>query len=159
MSEIRLEDATIEVGGQWLSADDLTLKIKNKIDSGEMKIAQLAAALEELNSAMENTRVLEETVVITVSEYEKLSKVGGEDDTANVRKAIMAYIANGKGRLSAQEKIKKQNPPQQQEASKAQEPQASVKCTGCRRSIEVPSTERPIVIDCPYCGTSCRLTL
>ena len=165
MSEIRLEDASIQVDGQWLTADDLSAMIKNKIDSGEMKIAQLAAALEELNSAMENTRVLEESVVISKSEYEKLKKIGGEDDNGNVRKAIMAYIAKGKASIAIEEKTANADTPQpvdsntSQAVEKSPEPNSSVKCTGCRRTIEVPSNERPIVIDCPHCGTSCRLTL
>lgn len=165
MSEIRLDDATINVDGQWLTADELTSMIKNKIDSGELKIAHLAAALEELNSAMENTRVIEETVVITKSEYEKLKKIGGGDDQSNVRKAVMAYIAEAKKRPAGHEgavdpadkKTHEASDPPEQAASG--ETQAVVKCTGCRRTIEVPSKERPIVIDCPYCGTSCRLTL
>ncbi|MBW2193359.1 MAG: hypothetical protein JRF27_06180, partial [Deltaproteobacteria bacterium] len=59
MSEINLEDAKINSEGKWLSAEDLTNMIQEKMQSGDMKIANLAATLEELNNALENSHTLE----------------------------------------------------------------------------------------------------
>jgi hypothetical protein len=96
MSNIRLEDATINVGGKWLSVDELKEMISRKMESGDMKFAALAAALEELNTALENVHIIEETLVLSKEEYEKLKELGGEDDQAIVRKAVMAYIGKFK---------------------------------------------------------------
>ena len=148
MSDIRLEDATIRYGGEWLTASDLTEKIQKKMESGDMKFADLASALEELNKAMESTVTLEERLVITKKEYDKLKSLGGGDDQACVRKAILAYIS-GNVAEEASDVV----------ASTDAAGKSMIKCTRCKTSIEVVSNERPIVIDCPQCGTSCRVSI
>ncbi len=144
MSDINVEEARINFEGKWLSANDLTKMIQKKMGSGNLKFAAMAAALEELNQAMENAHTLEETVVIEKQDYEKLMALGGVDEKESVRKAIMSYIGED-------EKIE---PPQVQSKDGK-----SVKCTNCNTLISMHSEERPIVLDCPRCGTSCHLTV
>ncbi len=95
MAEINLDDGTINCQGEWLSKDDLSNNIKKKMEAGDMKISELASALEELNKAIENSYKLDIKIVTTKDEYEKLKALGGDDDKECVRKAVMAFIIDG----------------------------------------------------------------
>jgi hypothetical protein len=94
MRKIRLEDATISFEEKWLSVDDLGKKIQDKISAGDMKFADIAAALEELQAAIEKSQTIDVTLVITKAEYKRLTSIGGNNDNDCVRKAIMYYIGN-----------------------------------------------------------------
>jgi len=138
--KIRLEDAKIEYNGEWFSVDDLKNMIQEKMHSGDMKFAELADTLEELNNALEKSHALETHIVISNQDYEKLKSLcKSEDDNICVRRAIMAYI--------------KEAVPEDQKGK------TTIKCSKCKESIVIPSSKRPIVVECPKCGTSCRLTL
>jgi DNA-directed RNA polymerase subunit RPC12/RpoP len=150
MSEIRLEDATINYEGEWRSADDLSRMIQEKMESGEMKFAGLASALEELNKAIENSQAIDVKLVITKEQYEKLKKLGGDDDNASVRKAIMAFIGGEKKKAAPSKKAA----PAKKDAPKAEGKPTTIKCSKCKTPIEVTSDERPLNIECDYCGTS-----
>jgi hypothetical protein len=148
MSEINLDDAKIRFEGEWLSAEDLANKIQEKMQSGELKFASLAAALEELNNAMENTHTLDIKIVITKDQYKKLQVLGGNDDRGAVRKAIMKAI--GSGAPSAHTESKTSGP--------VSKKQTIIKCPGCKSPIKIETDERPTVVECPTCGISGRLT-
>ncbi len=94
MSEISLEEAKIKYEDEWLSKEDLTKKIQEKMEAGDMSFAQLASALEELSKAMENAHTIEVSLTISTEEYERLKSLGGDDDSMCVRKAISAYIGS-----------------------------------------------------------------
>ena len=68
MSDIRLDDGTINVDGEWLSAEDLTEQIQKKMEAGDMKLTAFASALEELNVALENSHTLDVKLFITKAE-------------------------------------------------------------------------------------------
>jgi len=140
MSEIHLEDQTINIDGEWLTADDLTRKIQEKMQSGDMKLTALANALEELNTALEKSHTLEVKLVLTSADYEKLKSFGGDDDRESVRKAILNFIG-----------------PTPQPAGKPKK-RLVIKCPQCMTAIEVTSDERPVLVECGHCGTSGRLT-
>ncbi len=136
MSEINLEEAKISVEGQWLSAEDLTNMIQEKMQAGDMKFSNLAAALEELNNTLENSTTLDIKLVLPKEEYEKLKAAGGDDDRESVRKAITAFIGG----------------------STAGVKRLAIKCPKCKASIEIPTDERPLDVECSNCGTGGRLT-
>ena len=92
MSEIHLEDKTINIDGEWLNSNDLKRRIQEKMESGDMKLTALANALEELNSALENAHTLEVKLILTNEDYDKLKAFGGDDDRESVRKAILNFI-------------------------------------------------------------------
>ena len=148
MSEINLDEAKIKYEGEWLSAEDLANKIQDKMKSGELKFAGLASALEELNKAMENTHTLNVKIVITKDQYKKLQILGGKDDREAVRKAIMKTI--GSGAPAPQKDAKNSDP--------AKKKQTIIKCPGCKSPIKIETEERPVVVECPTCGISGRLT-
>lgn len=136
MREINLEEAKINVDGEWLSAEDLTRTIQEKMQSGDMKFSNLAAALEELNNALENSTRLEVKLVLPKAAYEKLKTLGGEDDRESVRRAIISFI--GASAESARRLL--------------------IKCPKCKGTIEITSDERPLDVECSKCGTGGRLT-
>jgi len=137
MSEINLEEATINHEGEWLSAEALSGKIQEKMESGDMKFADLASALEELNKAMENSQTLEFKTVITKDEYEKLKAMGGDDDKEAVKKAIMAFIGEDSAQPGGKKKV--------------------IKCSKCKAPIEIPAGEIPSEIKCPKCKAVGRI--
>lgn len=148
MSEINLDEAKIKFENEWLSADELTNRIQEKMKSGELKFAGLAAALEELNKAMENTHTLNIKIIITKEQYQKLQAFGGNDDRLAVRKAIMKAVETGA--------------PSPQKESKPVDPVSKkpviIKCPGCKSPIKIETDERPTVVECPNCGISGRFT-
>ena len=79
MSEINLDDGKIMFEGEWYSADELSGMIKDKMDSGEMKFAGIAKALEELNFALEDSHTLEFKLTLTKADYQKLKQSQFQD--------------------------------------------------------------------------------
>lgn len=154
MHGIRLDDGTIHFEGDWLSVEDLTQRIQEKIQAGEMKFAKLAGALEALNKALENSVTIETKLVLTKEEYEKLKTLGGEDDRECVRQAIAAFISSNN---------ELESPGQAEAASDETDAKSNdkkkvvVKCAKCKTPIEITSDERPIDIKCPKCGATGRL--
>ncbi len=136
MNAINLEEARINLENQWLSAEDLTNMIQQKMQAGDMKFSNLATALEELNNALENSTTLDIKFVLTTEEYEKLKAAGGDDDRESVRKAILTFIGG----------------------SAAGVKRLAIKCPKCKASIEIPTDERPFDVECAKCGTGGRLT-
>lgn len=139
MSNINFEDAKINYEGQWLSAEDLTGMIQEKMQSGDMKIAGLAATLEELNTALENSHIMEMRLVLSREDYAQLKTLGGEDDRESIRKAIFAFIGGPSEPAAAATKT-------------------IVKCPKCKSPVAVATDERPVEVECPSCGTGGMLT-
>ncbi len=142
MNEISLDDGTINYNGDWLTVDDLTNRIKEKMDAGDMKFADLATILEELKKVIEDSHKLEINIAIYKEDYERLKALSEEEeDRESVRKAIMAYTRR-----------ETEGAP----APMADADKMAIKCPKCKMTIEVPSEERPSIIECPECGTSGR---
>jgi len=139
MSEINLDEGRIKFEDAWYSAEELTDMIQEKMQTGEMKFAGIAAALEELKKAMENSYTLEIKLVIPKDDYLRLKELGGDEDAVAVRKAIMAAIGANKT-----EQVKRT--------------QTAIKCPQCKSPIIIASVERPLIVECTECGATGRLT-
>ncbi len=148
MSEINLEEGKIKFEDEWYSAEDLTGMIQEKMQTGEMKFAGIAAALEELNKALENSHTLDIKLVISREDYQRLRELGGEEDAAAVRKAVMAAI--GAGAPDAGQAARKTEP--------GKRTQTAIKCPQCKAPIIITSRERPLIVECGECGAAGRLT-
>ncbi len=143
MGKINLEDAKINVEGEWLSAEDLANLIQKKMQAGEMKFSNLAAALEELNNALENTRTLEIKLVLSKDDYETLKSLGGDDDRECIRKAIKAFVDGS----------------QMEDAPEASDKKRlAIKCPKCNALIEISSAKRPMDVECSMCGMGGRIS-
>lgn len=143
MHKINLDEAKINLDGIWFSADDLTNRIQEKIEAGDMKFSDLAAALEVLQNALENAITLDIKVLLSKDEYEKLTSIGGDDDRNCVTRAIMAFIGGDQAKPDAKPRNKKK---------------LVIKCPKCKAPIEITSDERPLDVECSKCGTGGRLT-
>lgn len=95
MTDINLEEGKIRYEGQLLSEDDLTRLIQEKMNSGEMKFAGLALALEKLKRALENTRTLEVQMRLSRDEHQRLKTLGGGNVQEGVRKAVLLFLRKG----------------------------------------------------------------
>jgi len=99
MDNLNLEEGKIIHDGQWFTADELADRIQNQINANNFKFAGLAASLEKLNTALENSRQVDIKLVLPKDVYEKLKAKGGDDDSACIKKAVMAYVGlNGSGK-------------------------------------------------------------
>ena len=147
MSEIDLQNAKINFEGEWLSSEDLTNKIQEKMQDGDMKFSNYAAALEELDIALENSHAIETKILLLKEDYEKLKTLGGEDDSACVKKAIMAFI---EGDAQKEATIGPANEIEEQTIQ-------TIQCEKCNASIEILPDEKQTDIECPECGTSILL--
>ncbi len=147
MRNINLNDATIEYEGRWLTVNDLTMEIQKKIDSGEMKFAVLAAALEDLNKAMEDSQTLSIKLILDKAEYEALRERGQADDRECIRKAIDAFIGKSGGVKDSFAETIAYGPPLRKLKKKAK-----IKCAGCGKPIEVSLDQEESEIHCSHCG-------
>ncbi len=147
MSEINLDDGKIMYEGEWYSADELSGMIQEKMDSGEMKFAGIAAALEELKHVLEDSHTLDIKLAITKADYQTLKKLGGDEDREAVRKAIMAAIG-----------ADDQSGAKNAESGPAKKKQMVIKCPQCKAPIKITSDERPHIVECSKCGANGRLT-
>ena len=143
MGKINLEDGKINVDGQWLSAEDLANMIQTKMQAGEMKFSDLAAALEELNNALENTETLEVKLVLSKKDYKALQTLGGDDDRESIRKAIMAFIGGNQTEDTPAPGDKKR---------------LAIKCPKCNALFEISSAKRPLDVECSTCGMGGRIS-
>ena len=202
MSDIRMADGAINFEGEWLTAEELKRRIKEKMDAGDMKFADMASALQELNEALENSHKLEVKIVLTKVEYDKLRAMGGDDDNASVRKAIRAFVGGRKPKTEAKPaapakpaaevkpaapakptaevtpgpsakptKEVKPDPsakpaaevkpaePEKPVMEKPSKKEDTIPCTKCKTPIPIPTSARPLELECEFCGTSVLLPM
>ena len=92
MNGLNLEEGKIMHEGQWVTANDLTEMIQQQINDNNLKFARLAASLETLNTALENSKQVDVKIVLSKEMYEKLKAKGGDDDKECIKKAIKTYV-------------------------------------------------------------------
>jgi hypothetical protein len=92
MNTINLQEGTVQVDGQWLTAEDIQDKIKVKMKTGELKFSRLAIALEELVEALEKSTVMDIELVLTREDHARLLAIAGGDQMAGIRRAIDAFV-------------------------------------------------------------------
>ncbi len=156
MNEICIEDGTINFEGEWLTADDLTQRIQEKMSANDMKFAGLASALEELKQAMESAHTIEMSLTLSQEDYNKLREAGGGDDTANVVKAIKQFIGeSGPPPAPSSASAKSTPKPPNIVIEPDHVKKTLVKCSKCKSAIEVDPGVTDI--ECPNCGTSGRV--
>lgn len=142
MNKVNLQDGTICIEGKWLSTEDLSQKIQEKMHSGEMKFSRLAAALEELNHALENACTITVKLVLTKEDYSKLLERGKADDKKCIYKAINAFIEKNIPVGTPSAKSNTQTSPKK----------TTIKCAGCGTPIKIGVDQENREIQCPECG-------
>jgi len=94
MNSLNLEEGKIVHEGQWVTANNLAERIQAQINANNLKFAGLAASLETLNTALENSQQVEVKLVLPKDVYEKLKAKGGDDERECIKKAVMAYAGH-----------------------------------------------------------------
>lgn len=162
MDHIDLENGKIRYEDEWFSAEDLKQSIQEKINSGDMKFSKQAALLEELNTALETSHILETKIVLTKDQYEKLTLMtGGEDDNKIVRRAVLAFIEADKDEtpdetadaaIDGQEENIPETEPAGEVDTGGKKKTMVINCSKCATPIEIDMTDMPSEIRCPSCN-------
>lgn len=153
MDHIDIENGKIRYEDDWYTAEDLKQSIQEKINSGEMKFSKLAALLEELNTALESSHVLETKIILTKDQYEKLTLIGGGNDDKCVRKAVLAYIENFGEESPEVEFIDKEEKVEEERPTNGPKKKTmNINCSKCAEPIEIDMTDMPSEIRCPSCN-------
>ena len=126
------------------------------MQTGNMKFANLASALEELNKALENSHTIDEKIVLSKEDYEKLTAIGGGDERECIRKAIMAFIGEGDLPDSVEVSPIKADFPDAGIEIPAKK-KAFIKCAKCKIPFEIQTDENmtdenPVEVQCPNCN-------
>ena len=153
MDHIDLDNAKIQFEGEWYSAEDLKQSIQEKINRGDMKFSKQAALLEELNTALESSHVLETRIVLTKDQYEKLISIGGDDDNKSVRKAVLHYIEEQEAETPEIEFVDSNGKNEEKKSAAENKKKAiTINCSKCSAPIEIDMTDMPSEIRCPSCN-------
>ncbi len=133
MNNLNLEEGKIVHEGQWVTTNDLAERIQKQIDANELKFAGLAASLETLNTALENSQQVEVKLVLPKDVYEKLKAKGGDDERECIKKAVMAYAGHNGSHPKKSEGVVSLN---------------------CRVPVEANDLENDKEVQCPeHCAT------
>lgn len=135
MHEINLQEAKISYDGEWLSVEEISRRIKQKMDSGDMKFAGLASALEALNRALEDAHTLFFRMVLERSDYNLLKAVGGNDTRECIVKAIHWFIGEDSPTDAGKSRKK-----------------GRIRCASCNQPIEISLDQENGEITCTHCG-------
>jgi len=150
MKEINLEESKIQIHEKWFSTQELAEEIQKKIQSGDMKIAAYASALETLIIAMENAHVMDVKLAISKDEYTLLKKFGKGDDAECIRKAIRVFINRKK--QTEKSGLEEKYATIRNDSPDKSEPDKTIgKCMECKSSIEIPQGTNPENILCSEC--------
>jgi len=153
MDHIDLENGKIQYEGDWYSAEDLKKSIQEKINMGDMKFSKQAALLEELNTALETSHILETKIILTKDQYEKLTVIGGGNDNKCVRKAVLAYIDEYDSETPEVEFVAKDEKEEEKKPKTgARKKTITINCSKCSAPIEIDMTDMPSEVRCPNCN-------
>lgn len=138
---INLEEGTIKVKGNWYSSAELTRLIQEKMHAGDMRFAELAASLEELNSALEHSHALNVKIVLSKKQYRRLKHLGQSDDRECIRKAIRQFVESGEAAI-----------PSRDEKARKKKNRLTVRCANCDAPIKIEQDRENNEIHCSACG-------
>lgn len=159
MENINIEESKILVQDKWYKLNELKNNIKDKVNSDDFNIIQLASAIQELQEALDNITQVKLTIrVALIDTYKQLAKDSGTKFENALRDALITRVDNGltsnmkkiPGMPKEGEKPKK--------GKKAEYKPKKVACRKCKAVIVVDSPKRPITITCPECGTKGKLS-
>lgn len=152
MDHIDLENGRIRFEGRWYSAEELKDSIQGKINAGDMKFSKQAALLEELNTALESSHILEAKIILTKAQYEKLTLLGGGNDEKAIRKAVLTYIEEYDMDTPEEESPEVEFVEEKRPASNAKRKTMTINCSKCASPIEIDMTDMPSEVRCPSCN-------
>jgi hypothetical protein len=168
MENINIEESTILVQDKWYSMNELKKIIKEKVNTDDFNVAQLASSIQELQEALDNITQVKITLhVELINSFKDMATNSGSTFENVLRDALITRIDYGK--TPNMEKIPGK-PPKSKTKSKSKpvgKPEIKtrakykpkkVACRKCKAVIVVDSPKRPITVTCPECGTKGKLS-
>jgi hypothetical protein len=102
--KIDLDEGRVMVEGDWLSEDEVKNAIKAKISSEDFDIAPLADSLKNLQSALENSTMINVRVAKDMAKkFELLARDRGEGVGNILREALGIFLAEEAGDIDIEE--------------------------------------------------------
>jgi len=177
MSTINLSDAKVSYEGQELPAINLISKLQTQLQEAACRLATIATTLGDLQAALLNSNTVEVKLTLSKEDFGRFRSLGGSDDAARIRKAVMALIYPEAAEISPRpvesrlvatpEESETVSPPVERilrEQSIAAEPvvkkKSTTQCPTCRSLIELPEMPKDqwsIEVKCENCGAKCLL--
>ncbi len=85
----------ILVDGEWLSTEDLTNRITEKVKAGDYRVARLSMALEQLEETLSNIAAVEIKITPEVLEtYQQLAEYEERPIAMVLRRALVHYLGS-----------------------------------------------------------------
>ncbi len=92
--EFDIDRERVQIDGEWLTAADLTERIRAKIAAGDFRVSRLSLALEQLETLFASLQPVAFKVPPEVLEtYEKIARFEGQPVTQLLRRALVHYLA------------------------------------------------------------------
>lgn len=92
--EFDIDRETVRLDGEWLSAADLTERIRTKIQAGDFRVSRLSSALEALETLLARLESVAVRVPPEVLEtYRKIAHFEEAPVTQVLRRALVHYLA------------------------------------------------------------------
>ena len=93
--EIDYDVEAVWLDEAWFTRDELAARIKQMIEGGDYRLAKPSAALERLEAAIAQARVLAARVAPEVAEaVERAAEASGRPVGAVIREALAQWLAN-----------------------------------------------------------------
>jgi len=102
--EIDYDVEAVWLDDAWFTRDELAARIKQMIEGGDYRLAKPSAALERLEAAIAQARVLAARVSPDVAEaVERAAEASGRPVGAVIREALAQWLANPANHVARRE--------------------------------------------------------
>lgn len=96
--ELDIDRERVRFDGEWLGADDLAERIRQKVEAGDFKVARLSLALEQLESTLAGVRTVSlKLTPETIEAFERMAGHEGVPLSYVLRRALVHYLGSDEG--------------------------------------------------------------
>jgi len=93
--DLNIDRECILFDGEWLSTDDLTTRIKEKINAGDFRVARHSMALQQLEETLANISAVEIKLTPEVLDtYQQLADFEERSVALVLRRALVYYLGS-----------------------------------------------------------------
>lgn len=93
--ELDIDRGRVCLDGEWLTSEDLTRRITEKVQAGDYRLSRLSLALEQLQDMLANVRTVELKILPEVLEtYERIAGFEEKPLSLVLRQALLHYLGS-----------------------------------------------------------------
>ncbi len=93
--ELDIDRELANYDGEWLSVEDLSSRIKQKVAAGDFRVARLSLALQRLEEALESVKTVELRITPELMEaYARIADAEQQPVSMTLRRALVHYLAS-----------------------------------------------------------------